>query len=192
MFNRLLHKKADQKLGIAVSAMLAETNHLEKHSSKADDAGTEVRTSKFFAARTINQFQSGTEFEVRTMIAALIGMRSEVTSENFHYLFPWEFVSHLSNAFNKNKKAIDTERNDFHCVANEEDDEERCRQEDVLKRVVLVQDGDQRKSDGTSQAAVGQNELLLEVKECPMSRIELYLTPMGLFQSGIKKSKVIK
>ena len=66
----------------------------------------------------------------------------------------------------------------------EEDDEERCRQEDVLKRVVLVQDGDQRKSDGTSQAAVGQNELLLEVKECPMSRIELYLTPMGFSRQG--------
>ena len=73
------------------------------------------------------------------MITALIGMRSEVTSENFHYVFPWEFASHLSNAFNASKKATNAEEKDFHCVANEEDDEERA-PIDSLKSIVGMLD----------------------------------------------------
>ena len=43
----------------------------------------------------------------------------------------------------------------------EEDDEESRRQEDVLERVVLVQNGDQGEADCPAQAAVRQNKLLL-------------------------------
>ena len=36
-------------------------NHFQEKKSKAEDAGTELRDSKFFATRTINSIQGGTE-----------------------------------------------------------------------------------------------------------------------------------
>ena len=45
---------------------------------------------------------------------------------------------------------------------SEEDDEERRRQKDFLERSPLVKNGDQRKTDGSSQASVGKNELFLK------------------------------
>ena len=44
----------------------------------------------------------------------------------------------------------------------DEDDEERRRQKDFLERSPLVKNGDQRKTDGSSQASVGENELFLK------------------------------
>ena len=44
----------------------------------------------------------------------------------------------------------------------DEDDEERRRQKDFLERSPLVKNGDQRKTDGSSQASVGKNELFLK------------------------------
>lgn len=44
----------------------------------------------------------------------------------------------------------------------EEDDEQGGGEEDVLERVVLVQDGDQGEADSTAKTTVGQNKLFLQ------------------------------
>ena len=41
--------------------MLASMNHVQEKKSKAEDTGTELRDSKFFATRTINSIKGGTE-----------------------------------------------------------------------------------------------------------------------------------
>ena len=41
----------------------------------------------FFAQRTTNEFQGGSEHEMRTMMAVLIGMKNHVSSEKFDFFF---------------------------------------------------------------------------------------------------------
>ena len=92
----------DQSGGLdrATSTMLAAMNYLEENKSQAIDAETDERKSKFFAQRTINAFHGGTEYEMRTMIAALLGQKSVMSSEKFRYIFPWDLIAFL----NKNIK----------------------------------------------------------------------------------------
>lgn len=41
--------------------MLASMNNIQENKSKVDDIGTELRDSIFFATKTINSIQGGTE-----------------------------------------------------------------------------------------------------------------------------------
>ena len=79
----------------AVSTMLAAMNYCEENKSKALDQDSEIRKCKFFAMRTINSFQGKIQHDLKTMIAALMGLKSELSSENFHYVFPHDLVDYL-------------------------------------------------------------------------------------------------
>ena len=96
-------KESERKMKGACSIMLASMNHVQEKKSKAEDAGTELRDSKFFATRTINSIQGGTEQEIKIMIAAIIGMKSHVTSEKFRYIFPKDSVSFIDKRLDSMK-----------------------------------------------------------------------------------------
>ena len=110
-----LTKESEKRLQAAASEMLAAMNHVQEVKSTADDAGKETRKSKFFAQRTINSFQGGSEHEMKTMIAAFLGMKSHVASEKFHYLFIRTFANFLENAHVKDDdlSISSAEENDF-------------------------------------------------------------------------------
>ena len=96
----------------ATSTMLAAMNHIQEVKSRATDAGTELRNNNFFAQRTINSFQGGTEHEMRTMIAALLGMKSHVSSKKFHYMFISDlvcFIDKLIKSSNEKEFCEDTD-----------------------------------------------------------------------------------
>ena len=88
-------KDSSGGLNRAASTMLASLNYVDEHKSKAEDADSDIRKSKYLAARTINAFQGATEFESRVMIAALLGIKSFVSSDNFYYIFPHDLVSFI-------------------------------------------------------------------------------------------------
>ena len=88
----------DKQKGLerATSTMLATLNYVEENKSKAEDVDfDEIRNSKFLAARTINYFQGGIEYEVRIMIASFLGMKSEICSDKYHYIFPFDLILFL-------------------------------------------------------------------------------------------------
>ena len=80
-------KMSSAEMSCIASTMLAAMNYCNENKSKADDYDTDMRKSKFFAARTINAFQGKMQHEVKTMIAALMGLKSDLSSEKFFYLF---------------------------------------------------------------------------------------------------------
>ena len=102
-------KDKEKGLERATSTMLAALNYVEENKSKAEDVDfDEMRNSKFLAARTINSFQGGIEHEVRTMIAALLGMKSEICSDKYHYIFPFDLIRFLKKC----------EENNMYCPFN--------------------------------------------------------------------------
>ena len=103
----------DQSGGLdrATSTMLAAMNYLEENKSQAIDAETDERKSKFFAQRTINAFHGGTEYEMRTMIAALLGQKSVMSSEKFRYIFPWDLIAFLNKNIKCKQDDIENENN---------------------------------------------------------------------------------
>ena len=89
-------KDKEKGLERATSTMLAALNYIEENKSKVEDIDfDEMRNSKFLAARTINSFQGGIEYEVRTVIVALLGMKSEICSDKYHYIFPFDLIRFL-------------------------------------------------------------------------------------------------
>ena len=67
-------------------------------------------------------------------------MRSEVTSEKLFYVFPWQFMSHLSNVLDARKKSTTSEeKKDPQCMDDEEADDE-CEASEQLKRIVTMMD----------------------------------------------------
>ena len=93
-------KNSEGGLEKAASTMLAALNHIEEYKSKALDSETDLRKSKYLAARTVNAFQGTTEFEMRMMIAALLGMKSFVRIDDFYYTFPHYYISFIENNTN--------------------------------------------------------------------------------------------
>ena len=71
--------------------MLEAMNLIQEVNSRAPDVGTKLRHRKN-AQRTMNLFQIESEHEMRTMIVVLLGMKSHVSSEKFHYLLISELV----------------------------------------------------------------------------------------------------
>ena len=66
----------------------------------------------FFAQRTINSFQGGSENEMRIMIAELLGMKSHFSGENFHYLFIIDlvhFIDKLTKSTNEKDSFDDSD-----------------------------------------------------------------------------------
>ena len=93
-------KMSATEMSLIASTMLAAMNFCEEHKSKADDADSEIRKCKYFAARTITSFQGKMQHEMRTMIAALMGLKSDLSSEKFHYVFPHSFLNYLEGVSN--------------------------------------------------------------------------------------------
>ena len=89
--------------------MLAALNYVEENKSKSEDVYfDEMRNSKFLAARTINSFQGVFENEVKIMISELLGMKSEIFSDKYHYVFPFDLIRFLKKC----------EENNMYCPFN--------------------------------------------------------------------------
>ena len=115
-------KDKEKGLERATSTMLAALNYVEENKSKAEDVDfDEMRNSKFLAARTINSFQGGIEYELRTMIAALLGMKSKICSDKYHYVFPFDLIRFLKKI----------EENNMYCPFNVNVDD--CNHEKPVK-----------------------------------------------------------
>ena len=100
--NTIWLKTKKKGLERATSTMLAVLNYVEENKSKAEDVDfDEMRNSKFLAARTINSFQGGIEYEVRTTIAALLGMKSEICSDKYHYINPFDSIRFFEKMWEK-------------------------------------------------------------------------------------------
>ena len=99
--------------------MLASLNYIQENKSKADDAGTESRDSIFFATRTINSLQGGTEQNTKTMIAAIMGMNSHISSEKFCYIFVKDKVAYIEKKFEEIKDDDDEYIADTSCNEND-------------------------------------------------------------------------
>ena len=106
--------------------MLEALNHIEEYKSKALDSETDLRKSKYLAARTINAFHRTTEFEIRMMIAALLGMKSFVSSDDFYYIFPHDYISFI-------EENIDI--SDYNLVCIEENKSEENIEENIENNI---------------------------------------------------------
>ena len=84
--NGHLTKISEKRLEGTNSTMLASTNHVNEVKRKEANTKTEVRNRTFFAKITINSFEGGSKNEMRTMIEAFLGMKSNVRSEKIHHL----------------------------------------------------------------------------------------------------------
>ena len=93
--NGCLTKMSEMPLEGAAFTMMEAVSHINEFKSKAPNSGTELIKIKFFLQRTINSSQGGSEHEMRTMIEALLGMKSHVSSEKFHYLIISDLVSFI-------------------------------------------------------------------------------------------------
>ena len=116
----------------AVSTMLASINHIQEVKSKAPDAGTGLRNIKFYSQRNINSFQGGPEHEMRIMIAALLGMKSHVSNEKFHYLLIINlvyFIDKLIKSTNENEHRDDSDFRSFSTKLSETEAEDILNQD---------------------------------------------------------------
>ncbi|KAG1695178.1 hypothetical protein DVH05_020819 [Phytophthora capsici] len=84
-------------LKYAAVAMHTAAGDILKFPSVADDSGTDLRTAKHLAARTVNAFSGGTEWSHSLMAYALAGHRSYLSSDSFWYVFPNKLVDYVIN-----------------------------------------------------------------------------------------------
>ena len=99
--------------------MLAAMNHIQEVKSRASDAGTELRNSKKITQRTINSFQGGTEHETRTMMAALLDMKTHFSSEKLHFLFVSDLVDFIDKLIKSTNEKEHREDSDSSSCSNE-------------------------------------------------------------------------
>ncbi|KAG6952293.1 hypothetical protein JG688_00013347 [Phytophthora aleatoria] len=81
-------------LKFATTAMHTAISDILKYLSLAEDSGTDRRTAKHLAARTVNDFTGGNEWSHSLMAFALAGHRSFLSSDTFWYRFPHRLVKY--------------------------------------------------------------------------------------------------
>ena len=113
----------------SASTMLAAMNHAQEVKSKAENAGTNLRDRFFFAQRSINSFQGGLENEMKTMIAALLGMKSYVSIETFHYMFIHDLVAFIDEKLKLEEEEESCDGSDLNSYSS---DISRAGSEDLL------------------------------------------------------------
>lgn len=72
-------------------------NHIQENKSKVEDSGTESRDSKNFSTITVNFKQGRVEQDTKNIIEVLFRMKSNFSSEHFHYIFPKYSFTYIDN-----------------------------------------------------------------------------------------------
>lgn len=96
-------KYKGKALECATLTMLSALNYIEENKFKAEDIDFyEILNSNFLSARTIIFFQGGIEYEIRIMISALLGMKSEICSDKYHYILSFDLIRFLKKCEKNN------------------------------------------------------------------------------------------
>ncbi len=91
----MVKEKANLKQ--VVPSLLAALDQIIAHPSKAEDTGSTIQTGIHLAQRTMNTFTGSHQWSMPLMALALLGNKSIVSSELFHYVFPHANVSYVNS-----------------------------------------------------------------------------------------------
>jgi hypothetical protein len=91
----MVKEKANLKQ--AVPSLLAALDRIIAHPSKAEDTGSIIWTGIHLAQRTVNTFSGSHQESMPLMASTLLGNKSIVSSELFHYVFPHANVSFMNS-----------------------------------------------------------------------------------------------
>jgi hypothetical protein len=89
--------KEKASLKQAVPSLLAALDQIIAHPSKAEDTGSIIQTGIHLAQRTVNTFSGSHQWSMPLMASALLGNKSIVSSQLFHYVFPHANVSYVNS-----------------------------------------------------------------------------------------------
>ena len=156
----------------ATAVLLAAVGHVSKYESRAKDSGTDERTGKYLAQRTLNAFIGSHQWSMPLMAYALCGFRSYTTTESFIYIFPHDNVSYI----NKHKPfAIQTKED--HCLhedsENAEEEKETALHEQVSMEDFLAQIEDS--AENTKEEKSGATLYKVEDKCIFLTQAESYI-----------------
>jgi hypothetical protein len=87
--------KEGAELKQGVPLMLAAMEKVEKYPSRADDAGTKLRTGLHLATSTVHQFVGSHEWAMALMVHALHGNNSRISSEMHRFVFPYAATAYV-------------------------------------------------------------------------------------------------
>jgi hypothetical protein len=96
----------------AAAVLLATLDGIALHASGAEDTGTEHRTGKHLAARTVNKFSGSHQWSMPLMVHALLGFTSSITSHSFQYLFRHAAVSYADRHSRRHDRISPKEEGD--------------------------------------------------------------------------------
>jgi hypothetical protein len=89
--------KEKSNLKQAVPSLLAAFDQIIVHPSKAEDTGSIIQTGIHLAQCTINTFLGSHQWSMPLMASALLGNKSIISSELFHYVFSHANVSYVNS-----------------------------------------------------------------------------------------------
>ena len=79
------------------------------HPNKAEDTGASIQTGKHLAQRTVNAFSGSHQWSMPLMASVLLGNKSIITLELFHYIFLHANVSYVDSLLpSKSNSSNDT------------------------------------------------------------------------------------
>ena len=137
-------KMSSAEMSCIASTMLAAVNFCNENKSKAEDHDSDIRKSKFFASRTENSFQGKMQHEVKTIIAALMGLKSDTSSEKFQCIFPHSLVDCIEGVENEDDILSDNNSCAFEdtlfrdcdeCIDNETSNLEKTLEDNILEGI---------------------------------------------------------
>ncbi len=88
--------KEKASLKQAVPSLIAALDQIIAHPSKAEDTGSIIQIGIHLAQVTVNTFSGSHQCSMPLMASALLGNKSIVSSELFHYVFPHANVSYMN------------------------------------------------------------------------------------------------
>jgi len=93
------------QLSTAVPIMLAAYDHVKKYGSKAEDAGTDLRTAQHIFTRVLNKVNCQ-EYAGQVCGLALNGLPSTVSSHQFTFCFIRNALVHVRNVHGANPRPV--------------------------------------------------------------------------------------
>jgi hypothetical protein len=95
MSEYMVKEKASLKQ--AILSLLAVLDEIIVHPSKAEGTGTPICTGKHLAQHTLNAFLGSHKWSMPRMALALLGNRSIISLELYHYVFLHANVSYVNS-----------------------------------------------------------------------------------------------
>ena len=90
--------KEKASLKQAVPSLLAALDQIIVHRpSKAENTGSTIQTGIYLAQHTVNTFTGSHQWSMLLMASALLGNKSIISSEMFHYVFLHANVSYMDS-----------------------------------------------------------------------------------------------